>query len=148
MRQCYLGWLPWSEREVQEAVQLARAAVAADRDDPVALAHSSSVLAYFRADFDLAIRLSERAVTLNPNSAEVMHIVTAVSVFCGLLDEGIRRGSEAMRLNPLGPDFYQSCYMIGLAHLFAGRFDEAVSWCERAITEKSGLHQLLSRTCC
>ena len=56
--------LPWSEAEVQEAVRLARAAVEAGRDDPVALAHSSGVLAYFGADYDLAISLAGRAAVL------------------------------------------------------------------------------------
>jgi hypothetical protein len=58
MRQFAFGWLPWSEPEVQEAVRLARAAVEADRDDPVALANSSMVLAYLGVDHDLAISLS------------------------------------------------------------------------------------------
>ena len=40
-----------------------------------------------------------------------------------------------MRLNPLGPDTYLCCYAIGLAHLFAGKFEDAVVWCERAIKE-------------
>jgi tetratricopeptide (TPR) repeat protein len=134
-RQCLYGWVPWSEPEVQEAVQLARAAVEADRDDPVALAHSSRVLAYLGADYDLAINVAERAAFLNPNSAEVRGSVGMTTVVCGLVDDGIRHAKEAMKLSPLDPDTYLFCHSIALAHLFAERFDDAVSWCERAINE-------------
>jgi TolB-like protein/Flp pilus assembly protein TadD len=135
VRQCFYGWIPWSEAEVQEAVRLARAAVEAGRDDAVALAHSSGVLAYFGADYDLAISLAERAAALNPNSAEVRGGVGRTAVLCGLVDDGIRHIEEAMKLSPLDPATYQFCYFIALAHLFAGRFDDAVSWCERAVND-------------
>ncbi|SEC70896.1 adenylate cyclase [Rhizobiales bacterium GAS188] len=134
-RQCVYGWVPWSEPEVQEAVRLARAAVEADRDDPVALAHSSRVLAHFGADYDLAINVAERAAILNPNSAEVRGSVGMTTVLCGLVDDGIRHAKEAMKLSPLDPDTYLFCNIIALAHLFAERFGDAVSWCERAINE-------------
>ncbi len=135
VRQCFYGWIPWSEAEVQEAVRLARAAVEAGRDDPVALAHSSGVLAYFGADYDLAISLAGRAAVLNPNSAEVRGGVGRTAVLCGLVDDGIRHIKEAMKLSPLDPATYQFCYFIALAHFFASRFDDAVSWCERAIND-------------
>ena len=135
MRQCLYGWVPWSEPEVQEAVRFARAAVEADRDHPEALANSSMVLAYLGRDYDLAISLAERAVTLNPNSAEVRGTSGATAVLCGLVDDGIRHAKEAMKLSPLDPDTYYFCYCIALAHLLAERFGDAVSWCERAINE-------------
>jgi TolB-like protein/class 3 adenylate cyclase/tetratricopeptide (TPR) repeat protein len=135
MRQCLYGWVPWSEPEIQEAVRLARAAVEADRDDPEALANSSMVIAYLGKDYDLAMSVAERAVTLNPNSSEVRGTSGGTAVLCGLVDDGIRHAKEAMKLSPLGPDTYYFCYCIALAHLLAERFGDAVSWCERAINE-------------
>jgi adenylate cyclase len=133
------GWLPWSEPEIREAVRLAQAAVGADRDDPVALASSSIVLAYLGADYDLAINLAERAATLSPISAEVRGTAGVTALCCGLVDDGIRHTKEAMRLSPLDPETYHFCYCIALAHLFAEQFDDAVLWCERAINENPNM---------
>jgi tetratricopeptide (TPR) repeat protein len=138
-RQILYGWLPWSEPVVQEAVRLARAAVEADRNDPVALAYSSTVLAYLGADYDLANNVAERAAALNPNSALVRGAAGATVVCCGLVDDSIRHAKEAMRLSPLDTETYGFCYCIALAHLFAERFGDSVSWCERAINENSNM---------
>jgi adenylate cyclase len=93
------------------------------------------VLAFLGRDFDLAISLAERAAILNPNSAEVRGTSGATAVLCGFVDDGIRHAKEAMKLTPLDPDTFYFCYCIALAHLFAERFGDAVSWCERAINE-------------
>jgi adenylate cyclase len=137
MRQCLFGWRPWSDPEVAEAVRLAHAAVAADRDDPIALANSGYVLAYFGREFDLAVSLAQRATALSPNSAEVRYAAGMIQVMSGLLEDGIRNAQEAMRLSPLDPDAYLSLYIIGLGHLFAQRFEEAVAWFERALNENA-----------
>ena len=141
VRQCFYGWIPWSEAEVQEAVRLARAAVEAGRDDPVALAHSSGVLAYFGADYDLAISLAGRAAVLNPNSAEVRGGVGRTAVLCGLVDDGIRHIKEAMKLSPLDPATYQFCYFIALAHFFASRIRRRGFLVRTRHKRQSKLHQ-------
>ena len=41
-----------------------------------------------------------------------------------------------MRLSPLDPFAYYACVGMGAAHLFAGRYDEAVSWARKASQEQ------------
>jgi hypothetical protein len=41
-----------------------------------------------------------------------------------------------MRLSPLDPLTYFFCTGMALAHIFAGRYDEAISWATKALHEQ------------
>jgi hypothetical protein len=43
-----------------------------------------------------------------------------------------------MRLSPLDPELYRMQAGMAVAHLFAGRFDAAVSWAERSLRHFPG----------
>jgi Flp pilus assembly protein TadD len=43
-----------------------------------------------------------------------------------------------MRLSPLDPEMVRILTGTAIAHLFAGRFDEASSWAEKALSEFPG----------
>ena len=50
-------------------------------------------------------------------------------------DDAIEHFARAMRLSPLDPEMYRMQAGTALAHLFAGRFDEASSWAEKAFRD-------------
>jgi tetratricopeptide (TPR) repeat protein len=102
------------------------------RDDAVALTRSGHALAHLTGDLDGGIALLDRAVMLNPNLASAWFLGGFLRVWHGESDGAIEHFERAMRLSPLDPEMYRMQAGIAVAHLFAGRFDAASSWAEKA----------------
>jgi tetratricopeptide (TPR) repeat protein len=60
-----------------------------------------------------------------------------VKISLGKPDLAIERLAHATRLSPLDPYYHGTLAAIASAHLAAGHYDEALSWAEKAIREKS-----------
>jgi len=63
------GWMVDREREIADAVRLARRAVALGKDDPTALWSGGLSLAYLGHEVEAGAAYIDRALVLNPNSA-------------------------------------------------------------------------------
>jgi TolB-like protein len=129
------GWMSDRAREVAEGVRLARRAVELGRDDAVALTRGGHALAILAGDLDSGIDLLDRARMLNPSLAAAWFLGGFVQVWSGDPDGGIAQLTHAMRLSPLDPEMYRMQAGMAVAHLFAGRFDEASSWAEKSFRE-------------
>jgi TolB-like protein len=125
-------WMTDRSKEIAEGTRLARRAVELGRDDAVALARSGTALHHFVGDLDGSIALLDRALVLNPNLASAWFLGGFLRVWAGESDSAIEHFARAMRLNPLDPEMYRMQAGMALAHLFAGRFDAASSWAEKA----------------
>jgi TolB-like protein len=125
-------WMTDRSKEIAEGTRLARRAVELGRDDAVALARSGTALHHFVGDFDGSIALLDRALVLNPSLASAWFLSGFLRVWGGEPDAAIEHFSRAMRLSPLDPEMYRMQAGMALAHLFAGRFDAASSWAEKA----------------
>ena len=121
-----------SPAEVAEGTRLARRAVELGRDDAVALTRGGHALAHLTGDLDGGIALLDRAIVLNPNLASAWFLGGYLRVWHGESDGAIEHFERAMRLSPLDPETYRMQAGIAMAHLFAGRFDAASSWAEKA----------------
>lgn len=126
------NWMTDRSAEIAEGSRLARRAVELGRDDPVALARSGTALHHFVGDLDGGIALVDRALVLNPNLASGWLMGGFLQVWGGQSDGAIEHFARAMRLSPLDPEMYRMQAGMALAHLFAGRFDAASSWAEKA----------------
>jgi tetratricopeptide (TPR) repeat protein len=126
------GWMVDHPREVAEGIRMARRAVELGRDDAVALARSGHALAHLDGDVDGGIALLDRAVMLNPNLAAAWFLGGFLRIWHGETDNAIGHFERAMRLSPLDPEIYRMQAGLGMAHLFAGHFDVASSWAEKA----------------
>ena len=85
---------------------------------------------------------------LNPNLAEAWTFSGWVRVWLGEPEVAIEHFARAMRLSPLDPLMYLAQSGIAFAHFFAGRYDEASSWAEKALcgrTRTITLHYALLR---
>jgi TolB-like protein len=129
------GWMTDRSQEVAEGARLARRAVDLGKDDAVALARSGSALSHFGGDPDSCIALLDRALVLNPNLAAAWFLGGFLKVWHGEPDDAIERFARAMRLSPLDPEMYRMQAGMAVAHLFAGRFDAASSWAEKAFRD-------------
>jgi TolB-like protein/Flp pilus assembly protein TadD len=141
-------WMTNEEAESAEGVRLARASVAADREDPTVLANAGCVLLLVDGDVDTAGRLLDRAVALNPNSAIACGYSGIVRVWAGDYGIAIERCARAMRLSPLDPLMSRFLAATGRAHFCERRLEEAVVWMRRAQDEhptgRAGLEWLVS----
>jgi len=90
-----------------------------------------------------ALAQFDRALTINPNDANVLVWSSEVLVYWGRPGEALARCHRAVRLNPNCPDFYQ--WLIGFSHFHLGRYEEALAALER-MTAPQYARRLLAAT--
>jgi len=129
------GWMIDRPREIAEGVRLARRAVELGKDDAVALARSGHALGHLVGDLDGSIALVDRAQLLDPNLTAAWFLGGFLRALRGEPDVAIAHFARAMRLSPLDPEMFRMQAGMALAHLFAGRFDTASSWAEKAFRD-------------
>ena len=126
------GWMIDRPKEVAEGTRLARRAVELGKDDAVALTRGGHALAHFVGDLDSSIALVDRALVLDPNLAAAWFLGGFLRAERGDPDDAIEFFARAMRFSPLDPEMFRMQAGMALAHLFAGRFESASSWAEKA----------------
>lgn len=126
------GWMVDRDREIAEGVRLARMAVQLGRDDAVALTRGGHALAHLAGEIDGGIALLDRALLLNPSLAPAWFLGGFLRALNGETDGAIVHFEHAVRLSPLDAEMFRMQAGTALAHFFAGRFDSAASWAERA----------------
>jgi adenylate cyclase len=107
-----------------KGAESARRALEVAGDDPGILADAALALAYFGEDIGTMMALVDRALALNPSFARGWRTSGILRLWAGQPDIAIEHLEAALRLSPRtrGPSFA----LIGRAHFFARRFDEAV----------------------
>ncbi len=130
------GWMVDRESEIADSVRLARRAVALGKDDPTALWSGGLSLAYLGHEVEAGAAYIDRALVLNPNSAASWNASGWVRMYLGESANAIEHFERAMRLSPLDPLTYFFCAGTAFAHVFAGRYDEAISWATKALHEQ------------
>jgi TolB-like protein len=131
-------WSTDPEREIAEGTRLVRRAVELGQNDAVALASSVHALAHLAGDLDGGIASADRALALDPNLAAGWFVGGFVRIWRGQPEDAIERLARAMRLNPLSPDMHRMEVGTAIAHLLAGRTEDALSWAEKASRDKAG----------
>jgi tetratricopeptide (TPR) repeat protein len=118
-----------------EAAQLAAQAMEIGKDDPDALWMGAHSVAFFAGAHGRAANAVDRALTLNPNSAHAW--MTSGWLYClrNRPEPAIEAFHRAMRLSPLDPLSFVFTGGVAYAHLFAGRYAEALEWADRALDE-------------
>src|SRR5262249_5777540 len=94
------GWLADPEREIADAVTLARRAAALGKDDPTALWTSGHSLAYLAGELETGAAHIERALALNPNLAAAWSASGWSRIYLGEPADAIERFERSMRLSP------------------------------------------------
>jgi adenylate cyclase len=135
---CYrLLFDDWSEDPAADRLKgtdFARRALEVAGDDPGILAHAAFALAYFGEDIGAMMTLVDRALVLNPNFAGGWHISGTLRLWAGLPDIAIEHAEASLRLSPRAR-VGSSLLLIGAAHFFGRRFDEALPKLLLAIQE-------------
>ncbi len=119
----------------REANAEAKEAVDLDGDNPDVLLAAGTAY-YYLGQFRKSNDTLGRAVELNPNGAMTRAMYGLTEAIYGRPDDGIALIERAMRLSPLDPQTYLFHTWLGSCHFFAGRFDDAIKWCERSSRAK------------
>jgi TolB-like protein/class 3 adenylate cyclase len=130
------GWMVDRMQETAEAVGLARKALELAKDDVVALSEAGYALAYVGRDLDAAASALDRAIELNPSSANSWHYRGMVGVWLGETLRTIEYVSRAMRLSPVDPLMYEMKSNIAHGYLHSNEFEAGAQWAERALSER------------
>jgi tetratricopeptide (TPR) repeat protein len=121
--------------EIKEAVRLSRQARDLGREDAVALSGAGFALAYVAGEVDEGAKLIQRALVLNPNLAWAWYFSGWVKIYLGEPETAIQHATQAMRLSPNDAHLFNMQALVAYGHLYAGRFNDAVSWAELAVRE-------------
>jgi adenylate cyclase len=126
------------EAHRRQALEFARNALSLEPDDPRVLAGSGSALWMAGTDKDLdhCLHLFNRAVVLDPYSAEAWRRLGFVQVSRSQPEAAIKAFEHSLRMSPIHPMSPYSLWGVGKAHFVAGRLVEAASWFRSALAER------------
>ena len=118
---------------LKRTIELMRKAIELDDRLAIAYGHLGFYLIWAR-QYDKSIDMGERAVELEPNSADVINAYASILSFIGKPEEAIPFYKEALRLNPKPPSSHIHLFAIALRD--SGRYEEAVVQATRAIEQE------------
>ena len=113
------------EEDGRKAVVFARRALEVAGEDPRVLADAAYALAFIGEDIGAMMALVDRALTLNPSFARGWYISSSLKLFAGHADIAIEHAENSLRLSPRERVGWAH-FVIGAAHFFSQRFEEAV----------------------
>ena len=126
----------WVRRTDQEAGRkLARQAIALSRDDPNTLGYAAHALALLAREFEVPVACMDRALQLNPNSANVLMRSGHLRTWVSDADLAIEHFTRSMRLTPLDPQLGYHYVGLAIAHMMKGEFEKALDYARRAARE-------------
>ncbi len=125
--------LTLSEENRRKAVELAHKSLRLDRNDPFVLVYAGATIAHIERNFDEALALADRAISLNPASHRFWNTKAHMHALKGNTAEAIEAAERAISLSPNNPGIWVAYLSIAEAHLQELRFEEAVGFARRAL---------------
>jgi adenylate cyclase len=133
------GWGALSADDVAEGVHLARQALEAERDDAETIWQAAYTLFFFAGEAVMALAAFDRALTLNPSSANAWMAKGNIDALCNQPEAAIEATERARRLSPFDPYTYPYAINLAFANLAARRFELAVECADRALYDQPRL---------
>ena len=96
---------------------------------------AGNVISFLGGEHATAASVIERGLAINPNSALGWFASGAVSYRENQPDRAIEAFQRAMRLSPLDPLAHYFTGGLAMAHVIAGRYEEAIEWADRSLRE-------------
>ena len=125
-----------SDAEIDHSLRLARRSIEIGKEDPDALWMAAHVLAFLGGEHETAASVVARALALNPNSAHAWMVSGIISNFRDRGDAAIEALQRALRLSPVDPIRRAFSTGLAVAHMMAGRYEQAIEWAEAALGEE------------
>jgi TolB-like protein/class 3 adenylate cyclase/Flp pilus assembly protein TadD len=138
-----VGWITWGGPQIPDrgrALMHAQRAVEIDPNDSGA----RSVLGYiqlYERNWDEARSHFDAAVRLNPNNADAVAWMAELHTYLGQPQDALTACAMAIRLNPRPPHWY--FWLLGIAQIAAGHYEEAITTLSREETYGTGSREAL-----
>jgi adenylate cyclase len=129
------GWSPDPESDRREALRLAQAAVDRDPNNIRAITLLAHYRSYLFKDFDGALALFKRALSISPNNAWAWGLSAPTHSYIGDGQSAIARTERALRLSPRDLLAFYYHTSLCIAHYTIGNYEEAVQWGQTALSE-------------
>jgi tetratricopeptide (TPR) repeat protein len=129
------GWDPATAADREEIIRLAKHAIRSGRTDPDALWMAAVSLSAFSDEHTLADSAMERALTLNPNSAQAWNACGYIRFKQNDIGAAIEAQKRAIRLSPLDPLKGYFSTVLAQSYLSAERYEEALAAAEDCLCE-------------
>jgi TolB-like protein/Flp pilus assembly protein TadD len=129
----FQGWAQQSEDDRRKAVALGLEAVELARDDPNLLWLVAFAVWALNADAERSRDLFERALRLNPNSAQALTRAAWVEAITADPVSARAKIERAFRLDPIHPRDWAMHAGMAMTYLAERRFADAVPWAENAV---------------
>ena len=141
----YVGqhWGENRERSIGEAEDIARQAVALDRENPLALAAYGHVRSYLRRDYETALVYFDRSRQLSPSHALTWILSSATLSYLNKGAEAVEHAKMALTLSPNDQDITQFYDFAGIAHFVADDMPAALAFAEMSYAEQPGYVSVL-----
>jgi adenylate cyclase len=133
-QQAVYNWTTEPAEARKEALRLAEAAAALSSDDPTVLTVLGAAHTIVRSH-DIAARLLERSLSLDPNSAWAWNRSGWLQSYLDRPEASIEHFERALRLSPFDPMNFNVFIGIGGAHFVAGRYADAALWTEKGLLD-------------
>ena len=129
----WLGLSKDPQESLKKCVELYEKAIALD--DSLAAVHAALGYCFtMMRQYDKAFVEGERAISLEPSSADVLFFHASILHFIGRPEEAIPLFRKALRLNPKPPNTYYRHF--GGALRDSGRYDDAIVLLKKAIKQE------------
>ena len=126
----WLGWSKSPQSSLEQVFKLAQKVL--NIDESFGDGHNLLGKVYlFKRQYEKAITVGERSITLEPNNAHNIFVFAETLMFTGRLDEAIALYKKALNLKPLpSSHFFQN---LAAAYLLKGQYNQAIENCQKAI---------------
>jgi adenylate cyclase len=126
------GWSPDVSADISTAARLARAAIANDSHDAMALAIFGHTQSHLTKDLEQSIGIFDSAIAICPNAAMAWILKAATLCFIGDGPSAVRCGETGVRLSPFDQHVFFAEHILAQAHYVNRNFVQAISWGRRA----------------
>lgn len=131
------GWVPPDHPSIAEGARMGRRAAELAMDDSEVLWMAGIVVALAGGDVAGGIALIDRALQINPNSADALTYSGMARAYLGESDVALAHLERAHRLSPLDAQTYNKFLAAAFATFTAGRYEESLDWTDRTLREKA-----------
>jgi adenylate cyclase len=127
------GYSLGSRKGAGEVVRLASAALDRDPASALALALLGHAHSLFHRDYDTALDLFDRALSISPNNAWAWTNSSATCGFIGEARRGIAHAERALRLSPLDIQAFVIFSRLAQNHYLHGSYEDAIRWSRKSL---------------
>ena len=127
------GWAQDPETQAKEGLRLVSRAIELGKDDGNVFWMAAYAVFHLQMNPPQAREVAYRSLELNPNSAAALAIAGLIESHWGSADKALELLYRAERLSPRELRGWTVTQAIAAACFRAGRFDESISRCRRAL---------------